>query len=284
MKKSLKVAVPVAAVVVLASVASALAAVGHTSPSTPDGALAASGTYHLKATLTSKQEVPAAKGAASARGAFTGTLTVSATATKLVWKLTFSHLTGIALASHIHLGATGKSGSIVVPLCGPCRSGASGTYVRKLPAAVLNAIVAGRTYVNVHTKANPAGEVRGQVAASGGGGGGGGGNPYGNIVVPTTPALVAQGKALSASLGCQACHTIDGTKLTGPTWKGLAGSKVKLTTGQTVVANDAYLMWSITSPDSQIVDGYSSGVMTTAIGNISDSQAKAIVAYIKTLK
>ena len=146
---------------------------------------------------------------------------------------------------------------------------------------MLAAIAAGKTYVNVHTKANPAGEIRGQVSASGSGGND---NPYANIVIPTTPALVAQGKALSDKYGCLACHTIDGAQLTGPTWKGLAGKNVKLTTGQTVRATDGYLMWAILQPDAQIVDGYSSGVMTTAIGNIPVSQTKAIVAYIKSLK
>ncbi len=284
MKKSLKVAVPVAAAAVLVSVASGLAAVGHASPSTAQGAQVAPGTYKLKATLTSKGEVPAAKGAASATGTFTGTLTVvSASKTTLVWRLTFSHLSGIALASHIHLGAAGKAGPVVVPLCGPCRTGAHGTYTKTLSSAVLSAIVAGKTYANVHTKSNPGGEIRGQISAAGGGGGGGD-NPYANVVVPTSPALVAQGQALSDKYGCQACHTIDGTQLTGPTWKKLAGSKVKLTTGKTVVATDGYLMWAIIQPDAEIVDGYSSGVMTTAIGNIPVSQTKAIVAYIKTLK
>src|SRR5579883_1602045 len=45
--------------------------------------------------------------------------------------------------------------------------------------------------------------------------------------VPVTPALVAQGKTLYAADGCSACHSLDGSRGAGPTWKGLAGSQVK---------------------------------------------------------
>ena len=40
------------------------------------------------------------------------------------WKLTFAKLSGAATAAHIHLGAKGKAGNVLVALCGPCTSGA----------------------------------------------------------------------------------------------------------------------------------------------------------------
>jgi cytochrome c2 len=94
------------------------------------------------------------------------------------------------------------------------------------------------------------------------------------------------GKELFISLGCQSCHTIDGTKATGPTLKGLFGSKVKLANGQTVTADQAYLLESILDPDKQIVAGYQPGVMSQVIkpGQISRADAKKLVDYIKTLK
>jgi len=51
-----------------------------------------------------------------------------------------------------------------------------------------------------------------------------------------------------------------------------------------VKATDGYLILAIEQPDAQIVSGYSSGIMTAAIGNISLAQAKALVAYIKSVK
>jgi cytochrome c551/c552 len=101
----------------------------------------------------------------------------------------------------------------------------------------------------------------------------------------TAGGAVARGKALYASKGCQSCHSIDGSPRTGPTWKGLAGSSVKLTNGHTVKAGETYLLTSIENPDKQIVSGYQPGVMSGSIpkGSISTADAKALVAYIDSL-
>ena len=54
-----------------------------------------------------------------------------------------------------------------------------------------------------------------------------------------------------ADLGCQSCHSLDGSKGVGPTFKGLFGSQVELTTGRTVKADEAYLLESISTPTSR---------------------------------
>jgi hypothetical protein len=92
------------------------------------------------------------------------TITKQGSSAVLVWRLTFSRLTGKVFAAHIHSGARGKAGPVIVPLCAPCKSGASGRAT--VGASVLNALEAGRGYVNVHTKKNPAGEIRGQLGAA----------------------------------------------------------------------------------------------------------------------
>lgn len=111
------------------------------------------------AALSSGQEVPkqVVKDAA-AHGLFKGTLSGS----KLTWKLTFAKLTGPATAAHIHMAAKGQSGNVVVPLCGPCTNGQTGTST--LSASVLVAFKKHLLYVNVHTDKNPNGEIRGQLA------------------------------------------------------------------------------------------------------------------------
>jgi CHRD domain len=121
--------------------------------------LGASGTSPVKlmAKLAARGEVPAPKAAANATGLFTASLS----GRSLTWRLTFSRLTGRALASHIHLGKAGVAGPIVVPLCGPCSSGAHGNVT--VTAKVRAALLARGAYVNVHTAKNPAGEIRGQV-------------------------------------------------------------------------------------------------------------------------
>ena len=121
--------------------------------------LAAAGTTATAhATLRAATEVPAPKGAAKATGSFNGTLK----GRRLHWTLRFSKLTSKPAGAHIHTGARGKTGPVVVVLCGTtCRSGMSGTAT--LTPKFLTAMKAGRTYVNVHTTKNPSGEIRGQV-------------------------------------------------------------------------------------------------------------------------
>lgn len=116
-------------------------------------------------------------------------------------------------------------------------------------------------------------------APSTGGGGGG-------VTVPVTPAAIAAGKKYSAKYSCTGCHSIDGSKSTGPTWKGLSGSTVRLIGGGTTKATDSYLITVITDPGQLKVAGFDPGVMQEAIpaGEVTDAEAKAIVAYIKSLK
>jgi Cu/Zn superoxide dismutase len=119
----------------------------------------------VKTSLRASQERPKPKGSVRrARGAFTVTITKQSSSAVLVWQLTFSRLTGKAFAAHIHSGARGKPGPVIVPLCAPCRTGARGRAT--VNASVLKALQSGRTYVNVHTAKNPAGEIRGQVGAA----------------------------------------------------------------------------------------------------------------------
>jgi hypothetical protein len=126
----------------------------------------------LTARLDVRHETPAPKGAARAYGLFTATLSGRA----LTWRLTFSRLTGKALAAHIHLGKAGVAGPVAIPLCGPCVSGVHRkvTVTVKVRAALL----AGTAYVNVHTARNPGGEIRGQVAGGKASSGGQTGTSY----------------------------------------------------------------------------------------------------------
>jgi hypothetical protein len=122
-------------------------------------------TIRIATALNASQEVPAPNGdVAAARGTFTATVSGTASGATLNWELTFSGLTGAANAAHIHTGARGTPGPVVVPLCGPCQSPASGTA--NVSATVLEALQTGGAYANVHTSANAAGEIRGQLAVT----------------------------------------------------------------------------------------------------------------------
>ena len=126
---------------------------------------AARETYMVGAKLTAKAEVPAPAGVpGAAKGGFTGSYVENSKGATLRWRLTFSGLTGSGTAAHIHMGKVGAAGPVIVPLCGPCKSGQAGTAT--ISKAVIAAIESGKAYVNVHTAKNAAGEIRGQVKAA----------------------------------------------------------------------------------------------------------------------
>jgi hypothetical protein len=126
------------------------------------------GTEKLSSSLKAGSEVPKPTGVpASATGSFTGkSVELANDKTKITWQLTFSHLSGKAIAAHIHLGKPGKPGGVILPLCGPCKSGQKGAGT--ITHAQFAKMKSGGTYVNIHTPKNTAGEIRGQVKVSDG--------------------------------------------------------------------------------------------------------------------
>jgi hypothetical protein len=126
---------------------------------------AAEETYSFKAALSSGQEVPHPKAPAGAAGTFTAKSTEAGSTITFRWTLKFHGLSGKAMAAHVHLGKKGKAGAVIVPLCGPCKNGQTGTV--KIKSSVEENLEKGATYVNVHTAKNAAGEIRGQVAMTG---------------------------------------------------------------------------------------------------------------------
>ncbi len=90
---------------------------------------------------------------------------------------------------------------------------------------------------------------------------------------------VSKGKQLSAQ--CLACHSIDGSTVVGPTWKGLYGHEVTLTDGSTVTADSDYIAESIRDPNAKVVDGFPP--VMPPFTYLSDQDIADIIAYIKTL-
>ena len=83
--------------------------------------------------------------------------------------------------------------------------------------------------------------------------------------------------------GCKQCHSLDGAAGTGPTFKGLYGTRAALAGGQSVEVEENYLRSSILEPQAQVVAGFEP-VMPTYRGRLKDEEITAIIEYLKTLK
>lgn len=94
-------------------------------------------------------------------------------------------------------------------------------------------------------------------------------------------ALAQRGETLAKQYACMSCHTTDGSKLVGPSFKGVFGSMVTVVTDgkeRQVRADEAYLRKSIRQPNEDIVKGYQPLMPPQ---ELSDSEMEAIIAFIK---
>jgi hypothetical protein len=115
-------------------------------------------TVKFHATMDGASEVPSKK--TDGKGTVDGTLD---TTTKVItYTVTYSGLSGPATAGHFHGPAdVGANAGVMVPFTAPLTSPIKGTAT--LTDAQLAAFQGGKVYANVHTAANPGGEIRGQV-------------------------------------------------------------------------------------------------------------------------
>ena len=102
---------------------------------------------------------------------------------------------------------------------------------------------------------------------------------------PSKQTPAARGKLLYQAKACVGCHSVDGSRVVGPTWKGLYGAQDhKITGGTTVTADDAYIKESILEPAAKIADGYQAGLMPSFKGQLSDAEIADIIEFMKSIK
>ncbi len=96
-------------------------------------------------------------------------------------------------------------------------------------------------------------------------------------------SLADAGAALYRSKTCVTCHSVDGSRVVGPTFKGLWGSKQDLVSGDSVTVDENYIRESLMDPMKKIVKGYPPA-MPTFRGMLSDEEVNQLIAYLKSLK
>src|SRR6202790_3200311 len=94
-------------------------------------------------------------------------------------------------------------------------------------------------------------------------------------------SMEAAGQKIFQQSGCGTCHLADGTG-PAPSLLGVYGQPVRLTNGQTVTADDAYIRESILSPRAKIVLGYAP-IMPSFQGQLTEEQMNSVIAYIRVL-
>ncbi len=120
---------------------------------------ASAATEMFKADLSAQNEVPPHP---DLKGAGHVEATVDTGSLKLTYHVTYEGLTGIASAAHFHgPAAKGTNAGVMVPVAGKVMDGMQGSAT--LTPAQLKAFEDGQVYFNIHTDANKAGEIRGQV-------------------------------------------------------------------------------------------------------------------------
>lgn len=114
---------------------------------------------NMKADLKASNEVPPGSGAGTGSVA----VTYDTATKKITWKGSYAGLSGPATAAHFHTGEAGKNGGIAVPIFAGAAAKTPFEGSATLTDAQAADLMAGKLYVNIHTTANKAGEIRGQV-------------------------------------------------------------------------------------------------------------------------
>ncbi|MDM0106096.1 c-type cytochrome [Variovorax sp. J22R24] len=154
----------------------------------------------------------------------------------------------------------GRYEALCAQLCGVGHPNMRGFVVVEDPAQFQAWQMALPTFARTQVKALP--PPSGEAAAGGAG------------------ARVEQGRVLSESKGCVACHTIDGTARVGPTWKGLYGKTENMRDGSTALVDENYLRSFIRDPQARGVKGFPP-VMPKI--DLTEEELAALVAYIQSL-
>jgi len=94
--------------------------------------------------------------------------------------------------------------------------------------------------------------------------------------------LAARGRAVAAEKGCFQCHSLDGTRGVGPSWKDLYGAEETLSDGSRVLVDGAYVTESMIEPAAKIVAGYPP-VMPSFRGRIDPAETAAIVELMRSI-
>lgn len=88
-----------------------------------------------------------------------------------------------------------------------------------------------------------------------------------------------RGQQLYTANACQTCHSLDGTRLVGPSFAGLYGAERQFADGSSTEADEEYLRNSIVNPGDDVVEGYNN--VMPPYNYLSDGEIQSLVEFIK---
>lgn len=100
------------------------------------------------------------------------------------------------------------------------------------------------------------------------------------VAVNVTAASAEAGAALYKAKGCNACHSLDGTRVVGPTFKGMWGSTHGSSAGPVTVEAE-YFKESLLNPMAKVAEGYPPAMPPQAL---NDLEIESLALYLQTLK
>jgi len=99
--------------------------------------------------------------------------------------------------------------------------------------------------------------------------------------------MILPGLSIIKKNGCIACHSLDGTRIVGPSFKSIYGGKTTVLVNdqeQQITVDENYILESIYEPNAKIVKGFSPGLMKPYKDLVTKEEVKEITEYIKSLK
>ena len=100
---------------------------------------------------------------------------------------------------------------------------------------------------------------------------------------PTEAEFIAEyensNSTVSGYVNCKTCHSLDGTRILGPTFQGRWGLPSSTSAGP-VIFDEAYVIESTREPNAKVVDSFPPVMPAMAL---TDEHLEAIIAFLKTL-
>ncbi len=112
-------------------------------------------------------------------------------------------------------------------------------------------------------------------------------NEYTKWYNDTTATAEHPGLAVLKKNACTSCHSLDGSRIVGPSFKGIWGHEAEVITNgeeRTVMVDEEYVKRSIYEPNADVVKGFNQGQMISYKDLVTEEEIKDIIEYLKTLK